>query len=497
MMKFDWQDRDITPATTNHDLEGSGHTYITGLREFIDNAIDSGSKVVKVFLDKDSNNNPYLAIVDYGSGFKDSSRGLGVTDLHLMATKNYSTKDRASSKNLSGGEYLGRYGNGIKNALAKLTDKKHATILSCEVGSSAYALEYDQKLIQQTGEYICKVRPIKYVKTQDDPYRKLWLKYMSIDEYGTLADSGTIVILSGLKPEVYATLRNEMGQNIKTKKKSLGVRLGETYHRFIEKGVSIQIGLTFESLYSIKAESPTLGLKPKETKVFTIADLPVVVNMFIVPVEGFSKEADFLRPKTNQHQGVYVYHGDRLHLTIDEKPMNLAVSPKSLTAYNQNKVDGSNGKKGRKSNPDTLSPMVYPESHGRVNHVRFTLDFPPALDSYFNVNTIKTEVGLQNDALVELGQYLKSTIINNDAYHSGYRVSKTATPKSPATVKVKSKTVVSKPQTYTELWNELIKNFSEPVMSFKTSILEESKPEQRQTVENAISLFTSFLGQEV
>ena len=104
---------------------------------------------------------------------------------------------------------------------------------------------------------------------------------------------------------------------------------------------------------------------------------------------------------------------------------------------------------------------------------------------------------MQNDALVELGQYLKSTIINNDAYHSGYRVSKTATPKSPATVKVKSKTVVSKPQTYTELWNELIKNFSEPVMSFKTSILEESKPEQRQTVENAISLFTSFLGQEV
>ena len=499
MMKFDWQDRDITPATTNHDLEGSGHTYITGLREFIDNAIDSGSKVVKVFLDKDSNNNPYLAIVDYGSGFKDSSRGLGVTDLHLMATKNYSTKDRASSKNLSGDEYLGRYGNGIKNALAKLTDSKHATILSCEAGSCAYALEYNQKVIQQTGDYICKVRPIKYVKTQDDPYRNLWLKYMSADEYGSLAESGTVVILRGLKPEVLHTLKNSMGKNVKPLKANLGVRLGETYHRFIENGVDIQIGLSFESLYSINANSPALGLKPYLTKTFTVAGHPVEVNVFMIP-ETLNKESDFLRPKTNQNQGVYVYRSNRLHLTIDEKPMNLAVSNKSLIAYNENKINSGAKRRGKEP-----TPLIYSESHGLQNHIRFTLDFPPVLDSYFNVNTIKTEISLQNDELVELGEYFKNIVIMYEGYDSGFKTRRTRTPKpseKPAdepTVKssVTKNTVEKKPKSHTEVWNAFVQQFGEPIKSAKVSILEATTPEERPTAENAISLFTSFLGQEI
>jgi hypothetical protein len=490
-MMFDFEERDITPATTNHDLEGSGHTYITGLREFIDNAIDSGSKIVKVFLDKDENKKPILVIVDQGTGFKDVTQGLGVYDLHLMVTKNYSTKDRPTSKNPNGNEYLGRYGNGIKNALAKLTDSKHATIMSAEKDSAVYVVEYNQKVIQQTGVYSCQVRPIKYLKSQNDELRTTWLKYMTLED-ASIAESGTVVILRGLKPEVLATLKKGMSKVYKTKKHSLAVKLGETYHRFIEKGLEIKIGLTPESLIAIESEPPTLGLQPKETKEFTIAGLPVVVNMYIIPQFGFTTEKVHLRPKTNVHQGVYVYRGDRLHLSIDEKPMNLAVSPDALIAYNQNKVD-IDGKKKRHSDPDTMNPMVYTESHCRFNHIRFTLEFPPALDAYFNVNTIKTEIGLQNDAFVELGEYLKKTVINNDAYHSGYKQPRRTTPKTVVT----TTKVAKKPNSLSVGWNDLVKFHGDEMRAFKINLLETSKPEERTTVENTLSLYSCFLGKEV
>jgi hypothetical protein len=501
-MNLQFEERDITPATTNHDLEGSGHSYLTGLREFIDNAIDSGSEVVKVFLDKDANNNPILVIIDHGTGFKDVSQGLGVDNLHLMAKKNYSTKDRPTSKNPNGNVFLGRYGNGIKNALAKMTDSKHASIMSCEAGSTVYLLEYNQKHIQQTGEYKCNVRPIVYVRKQEDTYRHLWLKYMSIDEYGSLANSGTVVILRGLKPEVYHSLKNSMGQNVTPMKQSLAIKLGETYHRFIEKGVDIQIGLSFDSLYSIKPTSPTLGLTPYITMDYTIADHPVKLNVYMIPIDA-NKEKDFYRPRTNQNQGVYVYRSNRLHLTIDEKPMNLAVSQKALIAYNHNKVDLLGNSK-KKSNPNGMNPLVFSESHGLENHIRFTLDFPPALDSYFNVNTIKTEISLQNDAFEELGVFLKNVIITYHGYDTGFKVRKTRTKSTvdstvESTVKPVATTtkVAEKPKSHTVWWNKLLQDFSVPVKDFKISLLEEIKPEERKSVENALSLFTCFLGKEI
>ena len=322
---------------------------------------------------------------------------------------------------------------------------------------------------------------------------------MSADEYGSLAESGTVVILRGLKPEVLHTLKNSMGKNVKPLKANLGVRLGETYHRFIENGVDIQIGLSFESLYSINANSPALGLKPYLTKTFTVAGHPVEVNVFMIP-ETFNKESDFLRPKTNQNQGVYVYRSNRLHLTIDEKPMNLAVSNKSLIAYNTNKINSGAKRRGKEP-----TPLIYSESHGLQNHIRFTLDFPPVLDSYFNVNTIKTEISLQNDELVELGEYFKNIVIMYEGYDSGFKTRRTRTPKpseKPAdepTVKssVTKNTVEKKPKSHTEVWNAFVQQFGEPIKSAKVSILEATTPQERPTAENAISLFTSFLGQEI
>ena len=216
--------------------------------------------------------------------------------------------------------------------------------------------------------------------------------------------------------------------------------------------------------------------------------------------ETFNKESDFLRPKTNQNQGVYVYRSNRLHLTIDEKPMNLAVSNKSLIAYNTNKINSGAKRRGKEP-----TPLIYSESHGLQNHIRFTLDFPPVLDSYFNVNTIKTEISLQNDELVELGEYFKNIVIMYEGYDSGFKTRRTRTPKpseKPAdepTVKssVTKNTVEKKPKSHTEVWNAFVQQFGEPIKSAKVSILEATTPQERPTAENAISLFTSFLGQEI
>lgn len=502
---FNYEEREIIPATTNHDLEGSGHSKITALREIVDNAVDSGSKIIKIFLDKDSNGSPILVVVDYGKGFNDKSRNMGAKDLHMMATKNFTTKDVDNGKNADG-YYLGRYGNGLKNAVAKLSHKKHTSIMTCEEGSSVHVLEYDQKLIQQTGEYIAKVREVKYVKNTTDPYRELWMKYMSQDEYGTLADSGTVVIIRGLKPEVLDWLRNSIKHRTFPIEKSLGIQLGETYNRFIRKGVEIYLGLSYEELYKIEAHDPVFGLPAKESKTFVIDGHNVKVSAYLIP-RSFKKGNEWSRQLNNLNSGLYVYRADRLHLNINERPMNVALSQKALELYAHESNLGLNGRRKRKVDLDTLNMMLFGESHGRHNHIRITLEFTPELDKYFNVNMNKTEIDLERDALQEVALWVFDYVRRNDKYNSGY-VSSEENNTVPDVVVPVQAVKPSKPKatttksavpfnSHTEGWNTLVQHFNEPIKNGKISIIEASAPEERKTVENALSLFTSYLGQEI
>jgi hypothetical protein len=501
---FKYEEREIIPATTNHDLEGSGHSKITALREIIDNAVDSGSKKINIFLDKDNNGEPVLVVVDFGSGFKDKSRNFGVKDIHMMAVKNFTTKDIEGDKSPSDASYLGRYGNGLKNALAKLSHKKHASVLTAEVNSSVHVLEYDQRLIQQTGEYIAKVREVKYVKNESDPYRELWVKYMSLDEYGSLPDSGTIVIIRGLKLEVYDWLKNVIKQKTYPIEKSLGVQLGETYNRFIKKGLQIYLGLSYNDLYLIQPQDPVFGLPVKESKTFLINNYPVVVNTHLIP-KSFKRGLEWSRQLNNLNSGLYVYRADRLHLNINERPMNLPLSRKALEVYAYETINGLNGRKKRKMNIDTLNMMLFGESHGRHNHIRITLEFPPELDKYFNVNTIKTEIDLEHEDLQEVALWAFDYVHKNDKYNSGFVTSKANTDVPDVVKPVSSKAITTRPsttpkpvfKTHTEAWNIMVQNFTEPLKEAKVSIIESCKPEERPSVENALSLFTCFLGKEI
>ena len=503
-MMFKYEERPIVPATTNHDLEGSGHSKITALREIVDNAVDSGSKKIQIFLDKDSNGQPVLVVVDFGTGFKDKYRSFGAKDIHMMAVKNFTTKDIEGDKSPNEASYLGRYGNGLKNAVAKLSHKKHASVLTCEENSSVHVLEYDQKLIQQTGEYIAKVREVKYVKNETDPYRELWMKYMSLDEYGTLSDSGTIVILRGLKPEVYDWLKNGIKQKTFPIEKSLGVQLGETYNRFIKKGLQIYLGLSHDDLYLIEAHDPVFGLPAKESKTFLINNYPVVVSAHLIP-KSFKRGNEWSRQLNNLKSGLYVYRADRLHLNINERPMNLSLSQKALEVYAYESNNGLNGRKKRSVDIDSLNMMLFGESHGRHNHIRITLEFPPELDKYFNVNTIKTEIDLEHQDLQEVSLWVFDYVRRNDKYNSGFVNSSSNTDVPDVVKPVASKTTPARTSTtpkpvfksHTEAWNIMVQNFTEPLKEAKISIVESCKPEERPTVENALSLFTSFLGQEI
>lgn len=460
--------KDITPDTSNFDLEGSGHSYISALRELVDNAIDSGSEKVNMFFAKDTDGKEIFVITDFGSGFD-------VDNVEKMVTYNWSNK-KDSHVNVNGNKYLGKYGGGLKKAVAKLTDSKHCTILTKTVDSNIGCIEYNQKNIQITGQYLVAVKSVKY---SDDSikYINYWRKYMEVNP-NDLADNGTLLILRGLKPDCSYHFRTMIKNNKFPLNKSLAIILGETYHRFIEKGLEINIGLTQDTMYTIKPFDPVYGTQPAEVYDFTLMGLPVKISAHFIP-QSYSRKFDCSRQINTENCGVYPYRGNRLHLDISNLPINPMLSQFAVEKYCHGCEIGQYTKNGRrqKRSPEKIDMKVFGVSHGRHNDIRFVLDFSPELDSYFNVNANKTEIDLLHTELTDAMIWMYCFTRNNDVYDTGRKKSRTK-----SNVK--------------EEWRKLVRKHQSEVSLMRQSIVQSLREEQ-SIAETVITLFTEELGQSI
>lgn len=394
--------RDITPLTDFNENIHSGHTFNSAFRDIIDNSIDAESKSINAFLAKDENDKNIFVVTDFGNGMAGDV-------LHRIAQKGFTTKQNCTRPD--GIRYLGKMGKGFKNVVAFLSNSGSATVISKTPDASIWAMEYNQKRIQTLQKHEVDCHECVFRDTNDDKYRALWLKWMKTSEYD-LASNGTIIIFRNLKTPVLNQLRKNLIPTA-TMKNSTSMMLGETYKQFIDEGIQINIGLTYETMYCVQPVDSMCGTKPEETKEWNVGNGKVKLELYIIPV-AYKAKGVWYRPMNNQNSGLYVIRNGRLHLTSLERPTHPVLPEKAIEQYINEKINGTNGR--RKGSPKEDNDYTsFGESHGRHNTVRIALYFTDVNDEDFAVDVNKTEIQF-TDSVSDIALWVYDKVRQNDRF---------------------------------------------------------------------------------
>lgn len=189
--------------------------------------------------------------------------------------------------------------------------------------------------------------------------------------------------------------------------------LGETYKQFIDEGIQINIGLTYETMYCVQPVDSMCGTKPEETKEWNVGNGKVKLELYIIPV-AYKAKGVWYRPMNNQNSGLYVIRNGRLHLTSLERPTHPVLPEKAIEQYINEKINGTNGR--RKGSPKEDNDYTsFGESHGRHNTVRIALYFTDVNDEDFAVDVNKTEIQF-TDSVSDIALWVYDKVRQNDRF---------------------------------------------------------------------------------
>ena len=400
---------EIAPLFNLYSRRHKGHTVSTAIKDVIDNHVDSGcakenikTNTIQVFIAEDKFRKGKKVLITTDFGF-----GMFSNKIQEMYRDGYSTKGHGEDNYFNKLGYLGKYGNGQKNATAFLSNG--VLTLSCVQDDKIHAVDYNLKELDIRGSKpeVCKYVLISGEDKKTDTYLEYWMDYMK-DEYGEIALHGTMNIFYDLHDDVVANLEAHCEFSNQFDQNSLGCILGETYCKKLNDNLKIYIGKTYKSLKQVKPMNPFFGGKIKEEKTFQI---PTKVNgeTHLFPVEVkfhvFDKENIAHRKTSAKSSGFYFFRESRLHLDAHDNPMKPKLSPKAL-----HKLEKDSSLKRVKGRERSSTNEIWPETAGVRGRVRVEINFLSMLDDEFQVDANKTNIHFSNsESIADLAIYLYKT----------------------------------------------------------------------------------------
>jgi len=354
--------RNITPSPHFLKiLESAGYTVNQALKDIIDNSIDAEASNISLTFGSE-NKKPHIIISDNGHGMPENTLFgalvLGAAEPEL------------GDKNKDGGT-LGKYGTGLKAALASFKGK--TTILTKEQGGDLLKVNYNNDIIQKYWDKNNEWGISIYIGTPED--QKFFDKETNNSKHGTVIKICDITrykyknntdIITRIKPD-----------------------LGKTYRRFIHSGNvvfkvnKIKVGTFDPCGYDIPFEYDGKTFKSELMHEMDFEKLEYVDSDGNKKRDGFLKYRSFLLPQKNViNEGIPDNWTSDLHvgkLDINKK-LGFSIRQQGISVMRSNREIQSTGWLG----------LTGLDNH--LNRFRIEIEFNGEMDSEWNVDFKKTNV---------------------------------------------------------------------------------------------------------
>ena len=372
----------------------NGHTLRTAIKDVIDNHVDSGYakeninyNKIQMFLaeDKFRTGKKVLITTDFGYGMF-SNR------LSEMYQDGFSSKRNCEENINNEIGYLGKYGNGQKNAVNRLSTG--VITLSKVEGENIYAVDYNLDVldIQGTNPNIDRYKVVQGQSNKTDIYLQYWKEFM-VDNLGDMVMHGTMNIFYGIKDENLRLLEKAFLPPKHFDSRNFFSIIGESYYKIINDKLKIFIGNSYANMTEVEPLNPFAGSVMVEQKDFKIpTSVNGITKFFDVSVKfhQFSRINTAFRKTSVDYSGLYFFRENRLHFDSHDKPMQVDLPIKAIE-----KIDGKK------------SEGIWLSTGGTRGRLRVEINFPAMLDSVFNVNQNKTNIHFEDSPeLTDLSIYL-------------------------------------------------------------------------------------------
>jgi len=184
-------------------LRDTGYTFVTSVADIIDNSVAANASVVEIILDVDFIGNPYLWIIDNGSG---------MTSDELDKAMQYGSPARINPKS------LGKFGMGLKTASTSFCRK--LTVISRK-STSISARQWDLDVIKDKDEWLL-------LEPNLNEYSDQLEQLSSISN-----ESGSIVIWENIDRLIRISGEGGAKEQLKKLTEELELHLSGVFYRFI------------------------------------------------------------------------------------------------------------------------------------------------------------------------------------------------------------------------------------------------------------------------
>lgn len=274
------------PADLVESLRDFGYSLPTAVADLIDNSITAGSRCVQVEIEP-SQPRPHLSVVDDGCGM---SADKLIEAMRLGAAGPLRERSRND---------LGRFGLGLKTA--SLSIGRCLTVITKRLEDSAPVVRrWDVEYIRQSGTWTLLRHPT--------PVAARFVRH--------IADrpSGTAVVIEDLDRASFLNVANSAKDtHLADALTELASHLGMVFHRFIEEGLVVRLGIT-----PVRAWDPFLKSQSFHLSTDSIPhrQSQIAVAPFVLPHHSQLTDAEFDAAAGtrgwNAHQGFYIYRCKRL-----------------------------------------------------------------------------------------------------------------------------------------------------------------------------------------
>ncbi len=310
-------------------LRDFGYTLSTAIADLIDNSITAGAREVRVVIEP-AQPCPHISVIDDGCGMSADK---------LIEAMKMGTSSPLSKRS---GTDLGRFGLGLKTA--SLSVGRRLTVITKRRHDSVPTIRrWDLGYIRESGKWTLLKEPT--------PASGAYL-----DLIGSRA-SGTAVVIEDLdRASFLHVTESARDTHLADALRDLSAHVGMVFHRFIEEGLTVNLGST-----AVRAWDPFLQSKSFHLPTDGIPYLGAQIDVapFVLPHQSHLNDDEFddgSGPNGwNAHQGFYIYRCKRLIV------------------------------------PGTwLNLRLKKEEHFKLARIR--VDLPNTLDAEWKLNVIKSHV---------------------------------------------------------------------------------------------------------
>lgn len=275
------------PGDLVESLRDFGYTLHSALADLVDNSLTADATEIEIHLEADGPAS-CIAVVDNGCGMDQET---------LVEAMRMGTKGPLASRSDND---LGRFGLGMKTA--SLSQGTRLTVITKVSGGSTVVRRWDVAHVRRSGKWELLTDPTAI----GAPF---------VERIDSMR-SGTAVVVEDLDRATYlkvaaADVRQHFGRTLESVRRHLAM----VFHRFIESGITIQLGSTALPVWDpfLKRQSTKLA-----TERFTLLGNEIDIVPYVLPHHSHltdEQHDDAAGPNGwNAHQGFYLYRCKRLIL---------------------------------------------------------------------------------------------------------------------------------------------------------------------------------------